>query len=183
MFKLSDATLRRIQENDLDLILKWRNTDRIRKNMFQDGIIGWQQHVAWFETLQFRDDQVVLLFLLSNEPVGVVNFTNINHIENSCEWGFYIGREQVPKGSGLAMGILALEFAFLTLGVDSIIGQCFDSNRASSSYHEKLGFLYRKGLDKLFEREGTIFNVKQYELLSTEWRQKRIRLYRETFLD
>ena len=184
MIKLCETKLRPLQESDLALILKWRNSDRIRQNMFHSGIISWQQHVAWFEHLQFREDQRVLLFLLSNNPLGVVNFTNINNrTENFCEWGFYIGCEEATKGSGLAMGILSLDFAFQKLGVHHIIGQCFIFNRASSNYHEKLGFVYRDDSNKLFERDGTIFNVKQYELTVNEWGDKRKQLYREIFLD
>ena len=43
--------LRMLEYRDLDLVLQWRNTDRIRKNMFSDHIISVDEHYQWFSSL------------------------------------------------------------------------------------------------------------------------------------
>lgn len=39
--------LREIKEQDLPLILKWRNSERIKHSMYSNEIITWEQHVSW----------------------------------------------------------------------------------------------------------------------------------------
>lgn len=182
MFTLSNTKIRRIQKEDLELILAWRNSDRVRQNMFQNEIITWEEHVAWFEKLQRREDQVVVIVFLADMPVGVVSFTRINCKEGFCEWGFYIGNVEAPKGSGMAMGILALDFAFETIGMRRIVGQCFVSNHASANYHVKLGFFYQGILNEIVERNGLVCKIKQYELTIESWRKNRSQLYVKLFI-
>nr|MDA8226443.1 hypothetical protein [Desulfitobacterium hafniense] len=110
MFSLRNSDLRRIKEEDLELILAWRNSGHVRTNMFNSQIISWQEHIAWFDKLKQRMDQTVLIYSYKDTPLGVVNFTKIDRKNGRCDWGFYIGCTQAPSGSGTAMGLLGLDY-------------------------------------------------------------------------
>ena len=46
MLRRDDCQLRPVLESDLGLIRQWRNSERIRANMFTDHIISSEEHLA-----------------------------------------------------------------------------------------------------------------------------------------
>lgn len=183
MFNLAETELRPLQVKDLRQVLLWRNSERIRKSMFTSHQISWEEHVAWFEGLQHRTDQAVLLFLYKGEGLGIINFTKIDKGACCCEWGFYIGRERALPGSGTAMGLLGLDYAFTTLNLLTIYGRCFVTNIASVRYHEKLGFIYQGELPALAGNAQNLPAVKLFKLSKDLWINKRTFLYPQIFAD
>lgn len=132
--------LRPIEEKDLELILHWRNSDRIRANMFTDHIIKMEEHRSWFDRLQKEQKDIYLVFEYNDNPVGIVNFIEMDSHNYTCKWGFYIGEEDVPKGLGSIMGFMGLEYIFEECNKCIVKGEAFVFNEASINYHTKLGF-------------------------------------------
>lgn len=137
---LEGYQFRNICEEDINKVLKWRNSDRIRACMFTDDIITEEQHLTWFQKVIKNDSDIIKIFLVQNRPVGVVSFTDIDKRNNKCSWGFYLGEEDLPKGTGLVMGYLGLEYAFEQMNVRKLCGQVLATNTASIKFHQKLGF-------------------------------------------
>ena len=85
--------LRQIGEDDLELMLRWRNHPSVRSSMFSQSIIELEQHRLWFERESKKSDSVWLLFIdESNTPRGVVYFTEMNRVSRNAFWGFYDAR-------------------------------------------------------------------------------------------
>lgn len=183
MFSLAETELRLLQAEDLQQVLLWRNSERIRKSMFTSHQISWAEHVIWFERLQHRTDQAVLLFLYKGEGLGIINFTKIDKGACCCEWGFYIGPEGALPGSGTAMGLLGLDYAFAALNLVTIYGRCFVTNLASICYHEKLGFIYQRELPASAGSSQNLPAVKLFKLSKDTWMKKRAFLYPQIFAD
>jgi len=53
----SIGTLRPIHEDELELMLSWRNAPSIRANMYTQHEISIDEHLAWWEQASKRDDQ------------------------------------------------------------------------------------------------------------------------------
>jgi len=138
--KRSNFLLRDIQQEDLAMIRKWRNSEHIRNNMYNDQIISWEEHLTWFNSLKNRPDSIYKLFVYAGNPIGVVSFTNIDNKNGICFWGFYIGSERAEKGSGSIMGFLGLEYAFEMMRIRKLCGEAFAFNQPSIDFHHKLGF-------------------------------------------
>jgi UDP-4-amino-4,6-dideoxy-N-acetyl-beta-L-altrosamine N-acetyltransferase len=183
IFSLEEADFRPVRETDLELILTWRNTEHIRCNMFHDQIIVWDEHVQWFQKLQRSNDQEIFLFSLSGVPIGAVNFTGIDRQTGVCEWGFYIGNSDSPRGNGTIMGFLALEYAFRKLKMNRVIGECFEFNEASARHHEKLGFSFVGFADQCIDRGGLTHKIRRYMLNVETWNDRRQELYFAVFGD
>ena len=49
---LSEYTLRPIGEQDLKLVLEWRNSKRVHSQMLTDHKITWEEHYAWFQRMK-----------------------------------------------------------------------------------------------------------------------------------
>ena len=143
MVELKQCLLRSIEEKDLNQVLKWRNSLRIREHMFTDHVISLEEHSSWFKSLEMSRDKSFQIFEYKGKPMGVVQFRIQNE---SAYWGFYIGEAGAPKGAGLAMGYLALESIFHKSGVTFIFGEALQGNVPSQNFHKKLGFAEENGV-------------------------------------
>src|SRR6266581_1469627 len=88
-----DFRLRPITGQDLELVLQWRNSCRISRNMYGDHVISMSEHKAWFSRLEENAEAVYLVFEFRLKPVGMVYFTDIDRKNAKCLWGFYLGEE------------------------------------------------------------------------------------------
>lgn len=132
--------LQSMGEKDLQLVLKWRNSPRVSKEMYTDRKITWEEHVNWFKSCQTSKEVENFLCYLEQEAIGVVSITDIDMKNRRCSWGIYIGREDAPKGSGTKMGYLALQHVFNDLKLQKIWVEVLANNAVSLKFHKKLGF-------------------------------------------
>jgi RimJ/RimL family protein N-acetyltransferase len=71
-----------------------------------------------------------------------VYFTDIDQARERCKWGFYLGTEGLPRGTGSALGYYGLSYAFAELPfVQEIVGEVLGTNLRSVTLHERLGFV------------------------------------------
>ncbi|AMA54163.1 MULTISPECIES: UDP-4-amino-4,6-dideoxy-N-acetyl-beta-L-altrosamine N-acetyltransferase [Bacillus] len=166
MFKYS---LRTLKEKDLDTVLRWRNDERIRQSMYNDQIITEKQHQQWFKNVNSSKTEHYFIFTIDHTDTGFVSFKDVDHKNNHCYWGFYIGEAQSPKGSGSVMGFLALEWAFQQLEVEKVYGEVLSNNEKSLSYHQSLGFSKEGHFRNHIVRNNNYLDVIRYGLLKEEW--------------
>lgn len=176
-----DYLLRMIEEEDLDIVLHWRNSDRIRANMYTDRIITIDEHRAWFKRLKNDEHSLCMIFEKKKHPIGVINFTQIDPVNRTCSWGFYLGEENLPRGTGSIMGILALDYAFERLGMHKICGEAFAFNQASIRYHQKLGFVKEGRFAKHLKKYGNYEEIISFILFKKSWKQRKTALSKQLF--
>lgn len=175
MYSAEDFNLREIEKYDLELILKWRNSERIRTNMFTDHIITMQEHAKWFERIKHDSNSLVLIFEKKTNPLGLVSFTGIDKKNSKCNWGFYLGEINLP-GTGTIMGYLGLNYAFEKLKIRKVCGEVFAFNSASIKFFNKLGFIEEGRLRKHILKNGIFEDVVLFGLLKEEWHKRKVEL-------
>lgn len=161
--------LRAVEEGDLELILSWRNSERIRANMYTGQEITLAEHLAWFERLTRAGDAFVFLFEADDRPLGVMNLNHLDWRNRRCHWGFYLGEADAPPGSGTRMAYLALCHIFEELKLHKVIGEAFAFNEASIAYHKKLGFSQEAHFVEHVLKDGSYRDVLSFALLSRDW--------------
>ncbi|WP_010097563.1 UDP-4-amino-4,6-dideoxy-N-acetyl-beta-L-altrosamine N-acetyltransferase [Ornithinibacillus scapharcae] len=164
-----DYALRSMKEDDLSLILQWRNSEKIREVMYSNEEISWEEHYNWFQNMKERSDYKVYIFTFKEKPVGIVNFRHINFDHRRCEWGLYIGEEKTPKGTGIVMGVYAIEKAFHEMKMHKICSHVLVNNTASCRYHEKMGFDIEGRLVDHVRRGESYIDVWQLALFQSKW--------------
>lgn len=164
--------LRPLQKTDIKLVLEWRNSPRIRAVMFSDQIITPKEHAEWFERQQKNKNDNYLIFEINNHPVGMVYFTDLDVKNKKCQWGFYLGVEGLPKGSGFNMGILGLRYGFELLEMHKIIGEVLAFNIPSIHFHKKLGFLEEGLFQKHIMKNGQYQDVLSFAIFRNLWLPK-----------
>lgn len=166
-------SLRPLTEEDLPLVLSWRNAPEVRYNMFTRHEITEAEHRAWFAGLQ--QDPQSLCFIHEDDhgqADGVVNFTQYQPAHSRSFWGFYLGKS-AKRGAGTALGLDALDKAFGEMGLHKLNAEAIATNEASLRFHKKMGF-QQEGLFRDFFFDGQKFiDVIRMGILSVEWTAKR----------
>jgi UDP-4-amino-4,6-dideoxy-N-acetyl-beta-L-altrosamine N-acetyltransferase len=168
MILIQDGGLRVLTIGDLEMVLSWRNSDRVRLNMFSTHIITAEEHRNWYLNLDYNTCRY-LIFEYLQRPVGLVYFTEIDRKNNRCNWGFYLGETDVPQGTGLLMGYHSMEYVFSVLNIRKLCSQVLSSNKASVKYHHKLGFNEEGRLLKHVVHNDAYEDVICLALFNDEW--------------
>lgn len=168
MKHLKGTFVRPVEKNDLDLILEWRNSDRVRDYMFTDAIITPLQHLCWYEDL--HQYNLALMFVMNEKPAGVVCFRDFDIHRHSCSWGFYLGEADLPAGSGSLMSTLALNLLFDQYPVQKVCGQALTRNHRSISLHLKLGFRVEGCLREHIKKGPAGEDIILFSLFRSDWR-------------
>jgi len=165
--------LHKIQQEDLELMLSWRNHPCVRSSMFSQSVIELDQHRAWFSRESEKETSLWLLYLDTEEnPAGVVYFTDMDSISSNAFWGFYAAPGAKP-GTGTRMGVEALDYFLVEKDFHKVNADVLDTNQRSHRFHRKLGFqvegVFR---DQYLGKEG-YQNVTRFGLLKSEWADNR----------
>lgn len=167
MLNQKDVQLRVLSNDDLEMVLQWRNHDDIRKWMVNSDVIALSDHLAWFERNKNRTDRLFYIFEYQQQSQGYISFVTIPN-SAAYEWGFYV-KPNAEKGMGHLLGSAALDLAFGDLGLAKIFGQVLEFNEKSLSFHKKMGFVQEGLLRKHFKDHRGEFDIYQFGLLRTEW--------------
>ena len=117
---MSDAcTVRPLTEDDLPMVLTWRNHPSVRSYMLTQHEISLKEHHNWFARLKVDKTRQQLIVLEGDDPLGFVQFNPVSQ-GGIADWGFY-ARPDAPKGSGTKLGQAALAHAFKKLGLHKVL--------------------------------------------------------------
>jgi RimJ/RimL family protein N-acetyltransferase len=128
--------LKELTENDLELILAWRNNPKIFQYFSQQNdLISWNDHFNWFKTRKNRKDWIIIHH---DRKIGLVNLSKLN--EKRPEIGIYIG-EMDLWGKGLATQAVKLAIDWLkNNGYNCVIAHTQKDNIASNKLWINTGF-------------------------------------------
>ena len=164
---LSLANFREMEEEDLGLVLSWRNHPDIRRYMYNQHEIMIDEHRQWFEQNK-ADLSSFLLIFETTAPLGFVSFKKLG----SCvEWGFYTAPD-APKGTGTLLGEAALQYAFEEIKVHKVCGQALDYNQASKRLHQKIGFKHEGVLREQYFDGQCYHDIICFGILQYEWNMR-----------
>ena len=183
MARRDNYRLRPITIADVGFVLAWRNSDRVRANMYTDHIISEEEHRAWFERLQKSAFPSFMIFEEKSRPIGVTAFTAIDTYNSRCSWGFYLGETDLPSGTGSIMGFFALEYIFERYGFHKICAEAFSFNEASVKFHKKLGFSQEGFLREHVLKDNVFQDIVVFGYLKSDWLKKKVVLADALFGD
>ncbi len=139
------ATLRPLDERDLDSTLAWRNDDDSRTWFHSTARIEPDQHRAWFAGNRDRADDQTFVLELHGVPVAQVALYGI------AGTGAELGRMLVDparRGEGIAATALSLvqRLAVEQLGLTDLHLEVKDANSRAIAAYERAGFTVDRGV-------------------------------------
>lgn len=145
MYIIGDkVNIRLMTSDDTDLIVKWRNNERVRGNFVYREVFTRQTHENWIET-KVNTGEVVQFIICEkdndNRPVGSVYFRDIDADAKTAEYGIFIGEDDaIGKGYGNEAAILATDYARDEMGLKKLILRVFTTNEAAIKSYKHAGF-------------------------------------------
>ena len=178
MARREDFSIRPVVEQDLEQVLTWRNSERVRTKMFEHHVIPWENHRKWFAAqgkISFS-----WIFEYRREAIGVITLKKVSEADDRWIWGCYLGDRRVVPKAGTIMGFVALEQFFDVMGVKLVIGEAVAANARSLDFNARLGFITAR---KFTQTTSTGENIPAVYLTMTrdEWATHRRRLIPEIF--
>mgnify|MGYP001072050321 CR=1 FL=1 len=138
-----EVYLRPITQEDTDDIIRWRNSDAVRKNFIYQKPFTRQSHMHWMETMVDAGKAVQMIICLKegDRPVGSVYIRDIDYCHHKGEYGIFIGEPDARgKGIGTKAAGLMLRYAFENLQLHRLFLRVFADNLQAMASYKKAGF-------------------------------------------
>lgn len=160
--------LRPLRDEDLAMILVWRNHPAVRRNMYNTHEITMAEHLAWWARTVNDPSARYFVYEDEGDPSGVVGFTQINTANRSASWAFY-AREGARRGIGTRMEVAALSLAFGELGLSKLSCEVLSHNLRVVRMHQKFGFRI-EGVFRCHHQVGDLrLDVYRLAMLAKDW--------------
>ena len=140
----STVCLRPITMADTELIVKWRNNDRVRHNFVYQELFTKEGHEAWMRTKVASGEvvQFVICEKESGRPIGSVYFRDIDRLQKKAEYGIFIGEDDCTgRGIGTETARLAVRYAREELKLHKLMLRVFADNTAAIKSYRRAGFV------------------------------------------
>jgi UDP-4-amino-4,6-dideoxy-N-acetyl-beta-L-altrosamine N-acetyltransferase len=161
--------LRPIKEQELELMLSWRNAPTVRANMYTQHEISLAEHKGWWAKTSQRVDQEYLMYEHRGVSMGIVAFSGIDALHRNSSWAFYASPD-APRGTGTNMEWLALDHAFGDLGLHKLYCEVLAFNQPVIKLHRKFGFVIEGIRRQHYRSDAGFVDICQLGLLADEWR-------------
>lgn len=149
--------LRRMTREDTEKIIRWRNSEAVRKQFLFRKPLTAAMHTEWIETKVEKGlvEQFIIVLPYENKEIGSVYFRDIDRKKGRAEFGIFIGEE---KESGKGYGSKAMELALLyakeQMKIKEVLLRVLKENQNAIRVYEKNGFCVIKDREEIVELDG-----------------------------
>lgn len=135
---------------DIDNIVRWRNSEQVRRYFIFRGDFTHENQVKWLkEHVETGEVAQMIICLAENDkPIGCVYIRDIDNKNKKGEYGIFIGEDDARgHGVGTKAAGLMLKYGFEELGLHRIYLRALEGNDRAVRSYEKAGFV-REGFLK-----------------------------------
>lgn len=123
-----------LSDEELLMILSWRNHPDIRKCMNRSNLISEEEHLNFCHNLANRNDICYWMILKNENPIGVLCVVDINCYEKTCEPGFYLSPDVMGRGESIYVLSNYKDFLLNKLGFNGLVGHNYKDNVPSLTF-------------------------------------------------
>jgi UDP-2,4-diacetamido-2,4,6-trideoxy-beta-L-altropyranose hydrolase len=131
--------LRKVNEQDCELLWHWVNDPVVRSASFSSDLISWEDHVNWFNNkLNSQNSYIFIALNDQDKPIGQIRFD----VNNKLQADIDISIASEERGKSYASDILKLtvNYVFKHTQIQSINAFIKPNNQSSIKSFEKAGF-------------------------------------------
>ena len=135
--------LRLMTAEDTENIIKWRNSDVVRKQFIYQKEFTVESHENWIKTMieTGKATQMMIVLNEGDRAIGSVYVRDIDLEHKKAEHGIFIGETDcLGKGYGTEAAELMIEYAFEFLGIHKLMLRVYAENERAIKSYEKAGF-------------------------------------------
>lgn len=135
--------LRPITADDTEMVLRWRNSDGVKRFFLYRKDITPEEHNRWLR--EKVDKGLVYQFIIvvseTDTPIGSVYIQHIDQANQRGEFGIFIGETSgVGHGFGTTAAELIVQYAFDELGLQELYLRVLSDNVRAIRSYEHVGF-------------------------------------------
>lgn len=120
-----------LTDEELLMILSWRNHEDICKCMNTTAPIPEKEHLKFCHNLINRRDICYWMILKDQHPIGVLCAVDIDYEKETCEPGFYLTPDIMGKGESLFVLSNYKDFLLNEIKFQGLIGHNYKDNKPS----------------------------------------------------
>ncbi len=169
--------IRPIQVSDAIDIVRWRNDENVRNNLFSQEELTIEQHMKWMENV-IKTKKAYQFIIEETEgstvkKIGTTFLKNIDHQNKKAEYGIFIGdKDSRGNGYGTLATKKTLEFGFETLGLNRIYSSILETNEASVTALTRGGMKQEGLLREDYIRDNKTFHVIISAITREDWNNR-----------
>ncbi len=162
--------LRRIQENDLEMIMKWRMSPEVTKYMYTDPHLDIKQQRLWYQKVKDDISTSYWIIIYNGSPIGLVSLNNIDYKNKRCSMGHYIA-EVSYRGKGIwsAIEYNLYNYIFYEVNLNKLYFEMLSFNENAIDLHKKLGCEIEGVLKQHICKNGQFLDVVIMGMTKDKW--------------
>ena len=127
-----------LTEEELALVLEWRNHPEVRKWMNTKECISLDQHLQFVSELRRESKRAAFLVTEASRNIGVIQLNNIQG-RNVFDVGMYTNPALIKSGAGLRLGFYGAQYLFKEMNFDSLFFMALRENEGAQTLWRVLG--------------------------------------------
>ncbi len=166
--------LRRLTENELELMMNWRMREDISRTLFSDVKLTLEGQKKWYEKIKDSKNEIRWVIWKDNKPIGSMYVDHIDYDNSRCESGWFLAEKE---GMGFE-AVISLQrnlnnYVFDTLGLNRMSGEIIDTNKPLVRIIEICGSKCEGVLRQHVRKNGVFHDVYLVGITKDMWYEKR----------
>lgn len=134
------VTLRKIREEDLENIMRWRMDEEITRYMNTNPKLTLEGQRKWLAGIRTNPDVDYWLIQVDGQPAGVINLTGLENPEGNLGWAYYMGEKRLRSlGTALSLEMSMYDYVFDVLKKQAVYSDVFTLNKGVIQLHRACG--------------------------------------------
>lgn len=162
--------LRKIQQQDLEMIMRWRMDPEITKYMNTDPKLTLEGQKKWLQKIESDDHVMYWLIETDGIPAGIICLIDIDWENKTSSWGYYIGEKKCRSLKlALSLEMSLYDFVFDKLGFQSLHNEVFSLNEGVIKLHKLCGSEIVEIREKEICKNGTYYDITHINIEKEQW--------------
>ena len=169
-----NITLKRLTENELELLMNWRMREDITKYLFTNPQLTLEGQRKWFDKIKDDKSQIRWIIYIDDSPVGTMFLDDINYTHKRCEMGWFIADKKI-RSLELAMTLQQnmYDYVFDILEFNRVCGYIMDENKKVLMLDTYCGFEYEGLLKGYIYKDKKFHDAYLVGLTKEIWQEKK----------
>ncbi len=165
-----------VDEQDIELIRQWRNSDLINNVSFSTQHITTEMQKAWFEKLSEGNSSVHWIIIANQDPVGYAAIKNIDLTNSRCEFAsLYLGEPDVlGSGIGAIAEYLVIDYIYKNFDLRKVYCEVLETNPKVIQLHKRFGFEVEAKLKDHYKKNDVFISVFLLGLYKESWEKNKL---------
>lgn len=168
------VTLRRIEESDLENIMRWRMDEDITRYMNTNPKLTLEGQRKWLASIRQNPDVSYWIIMVDGQDAGVINLTGLENPDGDLGWAYYVGEKKLRSiKTALALEMNLYDYIFGVLNKKALYSDVFTLNQGVIKLHLLCGCEIVEEKKSHVCKEGIYYDVTFLRMTKERWMQIR----------